>query len=149
MDSHTKRIFQETDWNSLDNTKILEGSSSDKVLVILEVRGSRYELLNYDWYMIMAIIMTDGFSDVDSDYVISLRISIREDYQKFNSEFLDILHSYSYYSLDSIDTYIEIFDDYSDMLGKFEEDKEFRKWFLNKKCELEKVLKKIPQNKRK
>jgi len=146
MNGQTKKLFEKTDWNSLTKVRILEMSSDDNILTILEIRGEPYKLLFYDWYMLIALEMTDSFDGIDSDYVITLRISIREDYQKFNSHFIDILYQYKYYSLASLDMYIEIFNGYSEMLLIQYKDEEFERWFEKQENELKIILEKIPEN---
>ena len=144
MNGHTKKLFEETNWDSFENARILEKSSDDRVLAVLEIRGETYQLLDYDWYMIVAIQMTDGFHDIDASYVISLRISIRMDTIKFDSQFIDILHEYEYYSLFSLNKYIEISDEYHEIMAKKPQG-ELGQWLRKKQNELEKVLVKIPK----
>jgi len=142
MNNQTLKIFQNINWDVFKNVKVLDLNFNDRVIAVLEIRHNKYELFNYDWYMLSAVMLTDGFEEIDSSYVFSLRTSIREDYQKFNSEFLDILHSYKYYSLNSLNKYIEIFDEYSEMLSTPYEYEELEKWFVEKQNELEYILKK-------
>jgi len=149
LNEHTKRLFDETDWDSFENAKVLEKCSDDKVLAVLEIRGETYQLLDYDWYMLVALEMTDGFDYIDFSYVVSLRISIRKDTIKLNSRFIDMLHKYEYYSLASLDKYMQISDEYSDRLANNPQYDELRKWLKKKQNELDLVLIKIPQNKRK
>ena len=114
---NTKEQFEAINFDELKHTKIIKTDiEDDKILAILEIRGEEYTLLFYDYYMLIAIDLTDNFDDnlVDYEYVCKLRNAIREDVNHFMGAMYDTLASYKNYSLLALDRMIEIYEDYTE-----------------------------------
>ena len=72
-----KDLLYSDEFTSLNNSKLID---QDHLLI----RGKKFKLLPYDYYLLLAAIYTDKFENISSDYVYSLRHSIREDINHAN-----------------------------------------------------------------
>lgn len=109
----TLEVYKSMDWNKLKNTKVvLEAPGNQSgAIATLDIRGKEIELLFYDYYLLIAIELSDAF-DVDFDFVYDLRTAIREDINHFVGPLLDTLYSYPSYNLKALRLFNEFYDGY-------------------------------------
>lgn len=113
IEERTLDIYKDIDWGKIKNTKVLSETLDNipGAIATLEIRGKEHRLLHYDYYLLLAIELSDAF-DVDFDFVYDLRTAIREDINHFVGPLLDTLYSYEVYSLDALKIFNEFYDEY-------------------------------------
>lgn len=110
----TRRILNEMKRYDLKHFQYID-DGEDRILAKVEIRGEAVDLLDYDYYLLWAVLLTDDLENVDYLYVASLRLAIREDINH-GYNFLDILDSANIENAKigkaATDALIEIYNEY-------------------------------------
>ena len=114
INSRTLEMYNSIDWSDIKHTKVVsQGFSQENgAIALLSIRGKDYKLFDCDYYLLLAVVLTDGF-DVDHECVSRLKMSIGEDINHFSGSLMDILFGYSSYNLEALEVFNEFYDDYN------------------------------------
>lgn len=109
----TREIYDSIDWKKIKNTKIVseDFDKESRTIALLNIRGEEYRLMNYDYYLLLAVALSDGF-DVEHGFVYDLRTAMREDINHFVGPLLDTLFSYPFYNLEALKVFNKFYNDY-------------------------------------
>ena len=123
IQERTKDMLEGIDWDEIKHSSIRSVPDTeewDRVLAETTVRGYKSTLMDYDYYLLLAIQLSDPFK-VDADFVYELRTAIREEINHFIATLLNHLFRYEFYNLAALEVFIEFYDEYTASIGTDEE----------------------------
>ncbi|AKF25864.1 hypothetical protein YH65_11080 [Sulfurovum lithotrophicum] len=115
----TKEVLEDLKSKGMKNAKFID-YEGDRRICKIQTRGAERLLLDYDYYFLGALILTDHLDELSYEYINELSIAIRTDIRKMDDTLFDIIAEKEQLCKKILDRYIEITDEFSDFLGSDE-----------------------------